>query len=74
MNVRIKFSSEAYNQAWGSLNESEISDSGSPRLKSLPENLCSGILSPEKIQRPQPDLNLRTLDLEASTEEDIGPP
>ena len=38
-----------------------------PSLKSLPEDLCSGFLCPEKIHRPQPVLNPRTLDLEAST-------
>ena len=30
------------------------------RLESLPEDLYSGFLRPEKIHRPQPDLNLRT--------------
>ena len=29
--------------------------------------MCSGFLRPEKIHRPQPDMNPRTLDLEAST-------
>ena len=48
-------------------NEPEISDSGPPSLKSLAEDLCSGFLRPEKIHRPQEGLNLRTLDLEAST-------
>jgi hypothetical protein len=38
-----------------------------PSLKSLPEDLCSGFFRPEKIDRPQPDLNPRILDLEAST-------
>ena len=38
-----------------------------PSLKSLPEDLCSGFLCPEKIHRPQPGLNPRTLDLEVST-------
>ena len=38
-----------------------------PSLKSLPEDLCSGFLRPEKIHRPQSGLNQRTLDLEAST-------
>ena len=38
-----------------------------PSLKSLPENFSSGFLCPEKIHRPQPRLNPRTLDLEAST-------
>ena len=47
--------------------EPEISDSGPPSLKSLPEDLCSGFLRPEKIHRPQPDFNPRTLDLEASS-------
>ena len=40
---------------------------GTPSLKSLPEDLCSGFLCPEKIYRAQPDLNPRTLDLEAIT-------
>ena len=47
-------------------NEPEISDSG-PSAQTLPEDLCSGFLRPEKIHRPQPGLNPRTLDLEAST-------
>ena len=39
-----------------------------PQLKkSLPEDLCSGFLRPEKSHRPQTGLNARTLDLEAST-------
>ena len=38
-----------------------------PSLKSLQEDLCSEFLRPERIYRPQPDLNPRTLDLEAST-------
>ena len=33
-------------------------------LKSLLEDLCSGFLCPEKIHRPQPGYNPRTLDLE----------
>ena len=48
-------------------NEPEISDSGPSALKSLPDDLCSGFYRPEKIHRPQPGLNPRTLDLEAST-------
>ena len=48
-------------------NEPEILDSGPESLKSLPEDLCSRFLRHEKIHRPQPDLNPRTLDLEAST-------
>ena len=36
-------------------------------LKSLPVDLCSGFLRPEKIRQPQSGLNPRTLDLEAST-------
>ena len=44
-------------------NEPEISDSGPP----APGGLCSGFLRPEKIHRPPPDLNPRTLDLETST-------
>ena len=46
-------------------NEPEISDSGPPA--SLPEDLCSGVSRPEKIHRPQPGLNPRILDFEAST-------
>ena len=38
-----------------------------PSLKSLPEDLCSEFLRPEKIHQPQPGLNPPTLDLEAST-------
>ena len=38
-----------------------------PSLKSLPEDLCSEFLRPEKIHQPQPGLNPRTLDLEAIT-------
>ena len=38
-----------------------------PSLKSLPEDLWSGFLRPEKIHSPLPGLNTRTLDLEAST-------
>ena len=44
-------------------NEPEISDSGPP----APEDMCSGFQDPEKIHRPQPGLNPRTLDLGAST-------
>ena len=36
-----------------------------PSSKSLPEDLCSGFLRPEKIHLP--DLNPRTMDLEEST-------
>ena len=43
-------------------NEPEISDSGPPL-----GGLVRRILRPEKIHRPQPDLNPRTLDLEART-------
>ena len=43
------------------------SQTRAPSLKSLPEDLCSGFLFPEKIQRPQSGLNPRTLDFEAST-------
>ena len=39
---------------------------GSPSLNSLPEDLYSGFLRHEKIHRPQPDLNPRNLDFEAS--------
>ena len=38
-----------------------------PSLKSLLEDWCSGFLHPEKIHRPQPDLNLQALNLEVST-------
>ena len=47
-------------------NKPEISE-GTPSLKSFPEDLCSGFLHPEKINRPQPGLNPQTLDIEAST-------
>ena len=63
----IKFCSEAYFfRLVGSLTslKSRVLD---PRLKSLPKDLCSGFLRPEKIYRPQRDLNPRTLGLEAST-------
>ena len=40
---------------------------GTSSLKSLPEDLSSGFLLPEKIHRPQSGLNPRTLYLEAST-------
>ena len=53
-------------QAWGSL-MSLKSQTRDPSLKSLPEDLCSGFLRPEKIHRPQSGLNPRTLDLEAIT-------
>ena len=43
-------------------NEPEVT----PSSKSLPEDLCSAVLHPEKIHRPQPDLNSQTLDLKAS--------
>ena len=39
---------------------------GTHGLMSLPEDLSSGFLHPEKIHRPQSGLNPRTLDLEAS--------
>ena len=48
-------------------NEPEISGLGTPKLKSFSEDLCSGFLRPEKIHRPQPGLNSRTLALEART-------
>ena len=40
---------------------------GTPSSKSFPEDLRSGFLRPEKINRPQLGLNPRTLHLEAST-------
>ena len=47
----------------------EISDPGPTAfsLKSLPEDLISRFLRPEKIHRPLRGLNPRTLDLEAIT-------
>ena len=48
-------------EAWGSL-MSLKSQTQDPQL----EDLCSEILHPEKIHRPQPGLNVRTLDLKAS--------
>ena len=57
----IKFTSEVDVFRLEVLNEPEISDSGPPCLKSLPEYLCSG------FHRPQPDLKPRTVYLEAST-------
>ena len=53
-------------QAWGSFTSLK-SQTRDPSLKSLPENLCLEFLRPEKVHRPQQDLNPRTLDLEAST-------
>ena len=54
-------------QAWGSLTSLK-SRTRDPQLKvSLPEDLCSGFLRPEKLHRPQPGLNPRTFDLKAST-------
>jgi hypothetical protein len=53
-------------QALGSLTSLK-SQTRDPDLKSLPENICSGFLRPEKIHRPQLGLNPRTFDLEAST-------
>ena len=44
----IKFCSEAYFSGFRFFNEPEISDSGPPSLKSLPEDLCSRFLRPEK--------------------------
>ena len=52
MNKPIKFCSEAYFFRF---------------LDSLPDDLGSEFLRPEKIHRPQPGLNPRTLDLEVST-------
>ena len=66
MNTPIKVCSEAYFSALSFFNEPEISNSGPPSLKSLPEDLCSGFLRPKKHPRPQPDLNPRTLDFETS--------
>ena len=43
------------------------SQTQTPSLKSLPKDLCSGFLCPEKLHRPQPGLNPQTLDLKAST-------
>ena len=60
----IIFYSEAYFSVLRLFNEPEIFDSGPPALL---EDLCSGFLRPEKIHRPQLDLNPQTLDLEAST-------
>ena len=48
-------------------NEPDISDFGTPSLKSLLEDLWSGFLRPEKIHWPHPSLNPQTLELEAST-------
>ena len=64
VNMPVKFCSEAYFFRLEVLKEAEISD---PQLKVPPGGLGSEFLRPEKIHRPQPDLNLRTLDLEANT-------
>ena len=56
--MTIKFCSGAYFFRL----EPDISNSGS-----RPEDLGSEFLRPEKIHRPQPGLNPRTLDFEAST-------
>ena len=61
----IKFCSEAY---LGFFNEPVKSQTWDPQLKVRPGGLVFRIfLHPEKIHRPQPGLNPRTLDLEAST-------
>ena len=44
----IKFCSEAYVSGLRFYNKPDIWDSGPPSLKSLPEDLCSGFLRPEK--------------------------
>ena len=46
---------------------SQKSQTRDPSLKSLPKDLCSVVLRPEKIHRPQPGLNPRILDLEENT-------
>ena len=51
-------------QAWGSFTSLK-SQTRVPQLK-IPEDLCWRFLHPEKIHRPQPGLNPRALDLEAS--------
>ena len=62
---RLNFTQRPIFQAWGSL--TSLKTQTRDILKSLPEDLCSWLLCPEKIHRPQPGLNPRTLDLEAST-------
>ena len=63
----IKFYSEAYFFRLEIFLTSLKSQTQDPRLKTLQEDLCSGFTRPEKIHRPQPDVNPRTSDLEAST-------
>ena len=65
--MQIKFCPEAYFFRLEVLQRTWYLRLGTLSLKSLPEDLCSGVLRPEKIHRPQLDLNPRTLDLEAST-------
>ena len=62
----LKFAQRPIFSGLSFFKEPEISHLGSPALKSFPEELYPGYLRPEKSHRPQPDLNLRTLDLEAS--------
>ena len=64
---RLKFAQRLIFSVLRFFNEPEVSDSGPLSLKSLSKNLCTGILRPEKIHRPQPDLNPQTLDLGTST-------
>ena len=61
VNMLIKFCSETY------FFRLEVLRLGTPSIKSLREDFCSGFLRPEKIHRPQSSLNPGTLDLEAST-------
>ena len=57
-NMPIKLCSEAYFFRLEVLQRAWNLRLGTPSLKSLPEDLCSGVLYPEKIHRPQPELNL----------------
>ena len=59
---RLNFAQRPIFSGLRCFNKPEISS-----LNSLPQDMCLGILRPEKIHRLQSGLNSRTLDLEAST-------
>ena len=62
---RLKFVQRYFFQTWGSL-MSLKSQTRETQLKVPPEGLVLRIFTSWKIHRPQPGLNPRTLDLEAS--------
>ena len=63
---RLNFAQRTIFQAWGSLTSLK-SQTRDPQLKVPPGGLVLRIFMSWKIHRPQPGLNPRTLDLEAST-------